>query len=133
MPPPPSSGGASLAGKYSQAFTDASQSSRPINQPIGKPVKRSRSRNTPNPRGTKTESLPSIPGIQWEKKTDRPGFAVWHAPEGPKAHRNTKTYLGYVGKKLLAEWQALKDSERQSKIAVWVAARRAEKGLTELP
>jgi hypothetical protein len=68
--------------------------------------------------------LPLLPDIQWEKRTDRPGFSCWHAPEGAQAHRNTKTYLGYVGKKLLAEWLALPKAERLVTVTVWVAERR---------
>lgn len=58
--------------------------------------------------------LPALDGIQWEKRTDRPGFAAWRAPQGAKAHRNTKTYLGYVGKRLLALWEALPDDQRRA-------------------
>ena len=72
--------------------------------------------------------LPPFANIQWEKRTDRPGYAAWHAPEGAKAHRNTKTYLGYVGRRLLAEWLALSAEQRRAVIAQWLAERLAEKG-----
>jgi hypothetical protein len=74
--------------------------------------------------------LPSIVGIQWEGKRDRPGWYCWHAPEGAKAHRNTKTYLGYVGKRLLEEWAALPADQRCAAIEQWVATWRTEKGIS---
>ena len=73
--------------------------------------------------------LPTLHNIQWEQKTDRPGFAAWNAPQGNNAPRNTKTYLGYVGKRLLAEWLAMPMDERRAVIAQWVADRRKEKGI----
>lgn len=73
--------------------------------------------------------LPPLPNIQWEGKKDRPGWYAWHAPDGLKAHRNTKTYLGYVGKKLLGEWERLPKAERLASVAQWVANRRREKGI----
>jgi hypothetical protein len=73
--------------------------------------------------------LPVLPGIQWEGKRDRPGWYCWHAPQGAKAHRKTKTYLGYVGKRKLAEWAALPDEVQQSVIEQWVGDRRLEKGI----
>lgn len=74
--------------------------------------------------------LPALDGIQWEKRTDRPGYAAWHAPQGATAHRNTKTYLGYVGRRLLAEWAALLDDQRRAVVEQWVSERRAEKGIS---
>jgi hypothetical protein len=68
-------------------------------------------------------SLPDLVDIQWEKRTDRPGFSCWHTPQGTNASRQTKTYLGYVGKRLLAEWEALPDDQRRA-----VAGRLTEKG-----
>jgi hypothetical protein len=71
--------------------------------------------------------LPVLDDIQWEKRTDRPGFAAWHAPQGAKAHRNTKTYLGYVSKRLLVKWAALPDDQRRAAVERWVVDRRAGK------
>lgn len=75
-------------------------------------------------------SLPALDGIQWEKRTDRPGYAAWHAPEGAKAHRNTKTYLGYVGKRKLAEWTGLPPDRLRAVVEQWVSERRREKGIS---
>ena len=74
-------------------------------------------------------SLPELVNIQWEKRRDRPGFACWHTPEGAHAPRRTKTYLGYVSKALLADWEELPDDECRSVIEQWIADRRAEKGI----
>ncbi|NOT62680.1 MAG: hypothetical protein HOP19_20935 [Acidobacteria bacterium] len=68
--------------------------------------------------------------LQWEGRTDRPGIEAWHAPQGNNAPRNTKTYLGYVGKKLLAEWEAMPADERRAVVVEWIAERRTEKGIT---
>ncbi|MBI1763122.1 MAG: hypothetical protein HYR56_16970 [Acidobacteria bacterium] len=73
--------------------------------------------------------MPPLPAIQWEKRTDRPGFSCWHAPDGAQAHRQTKTYLGYVSRKLLAEWLALPKAELLGTVTAWVADRRTEKGM----
>lgn len=124
IPTPPVSGGASLAGKVPQTFIKDSPIPRPGAQTTGNAVKRIGNKGSTKPRGSGFESLPSIPGIQWEKKTDRPGFAVWFAPEGSHAHRNTKTYLGYAGKHLLTKWGALAETERASAIVAWVAERQ---------
>lgn len=70
--------------------------------------------------------LPPIADIQWEGKRNRPGWYCWHAPQGTKAHRNTKTYLGYVGKRLLAEWETLSDDQRRAAVEQWVAERRGK-------
>lgn len=121
--PPPSPGGASLATiSTAAAPVQKSETKAPTEKRggSGSAVKRG---------GSGSDTLPALPAIQWEKRTDRPGFGCWHAPEGPQAHRNTKTYLGYVGKKLLAEWLALPEGERLASITGWVATRRTEKGL----
>jgi hypothetical protein len=73
--------------------------------------------------------LPALVGVQWEGKKDRPGWYAWHAPDGPQAHRNTKTYLGYVGKKMLSEWLALQDNARRSTVENWIMEKRTEKGI----
>lgn len=73
--------------------------------------------------------FPSIIGVQWESKSDRPGWCAWYAPEGNQAPRNTKTYLGYVGKKLLAEWLAMPPDERRAMVEGWINERHAEKGI----
>ena len=73
--------------------------------------------------------LPNIHHVQFEQRTDRPGLSVWYAPEGNNAARKTKTYLGYVGKRLLAEWQVLPNAQREQTIRQWVADRRAGKGV----
>lgn len=73
-------------------------------------------------------SLPKLANIQWEKRTDRPGFTCWHAPHGASAPRQTKTYLGYASKKLLAEWAVLQADHQRAVVEQWVSERRAEKG-----
>ena len=39
------------------------------------------------------------------------------------------TYLGYVGKKLLAEWLAMPPDERRAMVEGWINERHAEKGI----
>ncbi|MBI3425027.1 MAG: hypothetical protein HY011_18990 [Acidobacteria bacterium] len=73
--------------------------------------------------------LPVFEGIQWEQRTDRPAMTAWYAPQGARAHRNTKTYLGYISQKLLAEWLALPASERRRVIEAWITDAKAKKGL----
>lgn len=125
MPPPPSPGGASLA---TISTAPAATLPRKV-EPPASAEKRGGSGSVVKRGGSGSDTLPSLPDIQWEKRTDRPGYGVWFAPDGPQAHRNTKTYLGYVGKRLLAEWEALPESERLTTISVWVADRRAGKGV----
>ncbi len=74
--------------------------------------------------------LPNVAHIQWEKCTDRPGFKAWHAPDGNNAPRNTKTYIGYVGKKSLSEWGAMTSDQRRATVVEWIGERRREKGIT---
>lgn len=119
MPPPVSPAGASLAAPA----------------PVQRPVERTGSGSAEKCTGSGSVPdvppgcpLPALAGIQWEGKKDRPGWYCWHAPAGVKAHRNTKTYLGYVGKRKLAEWAALPDARRLATVAAWVAYRRKEKG-----
>ena len=73
--------------------------------------------------------LPALEKIQWESKSDRPGWYAWHAPFGTDAPRKTKTYLGYANKGKLAEWLKLPINERRPVVMEWVADRRAEKGI----
>jgi hypothetical protein len=122
--PSPLPGGASLA-----VSTEAGASVTPKPETKASTEKRGGSGSTEKRGGSGSGSLPPLPAIQWEKRTDRPGYACWHAPEGAQAHRNTKTYLGYVGKQLLAEWLALSESERLAIITAWVVDRRREKGI----
>ena len=72
--------------------------------------------------------LPDVPGIAWELDRDG-GWECYHAPEGRRAPRRTKKYLGRVGKRQLAKWAALPESERLATVAQWIADRRAGKGL----
>jgi hypothetical protein len=73
--------------------------------------------------------LPAIGNIQWEWKPDGSAEA-WHAPQGITSPRKTKTYLGRVGKRLLAEWEAMPPDERFAIVTRWIADRRTEKGIT---
>lgn len=72
---------------------------------------------------------PGLHHIQWEKCTDRPGSKVWYAPQGNHAPRHTKTYLGYVGQKLAAEWEALDTDARATAVREWVTSKLAGKGV----
>ncbi len=124
MPPPVNLTGESSALISTATAATVSQTS----ETKARTEKRGGSGSVQKRGGSGSNSLPPLPGIQWEKRTDRPGFSCWHAPQGAKAHRNTKTYLGYTGKKLLAEWLALPEAERLASMAAWVVDRRREKG-----
>jgi len=72
------------------------------------------------------EDLPPIPGVQWERNA-RGGFEAWHVPPGA-THRREKTYLGYLGKRLLAT--ATPESLPQT-VQTWIRERRQVKKLAE--
>lgn len=122
--PPPSPGGASLA-----------LNSTPLRKSETKAEKGSGSGSTP--KGSGSGSVPRVPdgcplppfeNLQWEANA-KGGWEAWHAPEGSNAPRKSKTYLGYVGKKLLAEWLTLPKAERLTTVAAWVDGRQREKGI----
>ncbi len=75
------------------------------------------------------DELHVLEKVQWEAKADG-SFEAWHAPNGSKSPRKEKTYLGRVGKRLLAKWGAMPPDERRAAVvAEWIADRRREKGM----
>lgn len=70
-------------------------------------------------------NLPAIRSLDWENNS-KGGYEAWHVPPGT-THRREKTYLGYVGKKLLSSWQNLPTKERRRAVEDWIAEKRAKK------
>jgi hypothetical protein len=58
------------------------------------------------------------------------GFEAWYVPPGV-VQRKDKTYLGYVGKKLLATWESLPAGDRQKAAEDWIEDKRRQKGVSE--
>lgn len=88
-------------------------------------------RSKPNPppehRLAPTEGfLPELPRIRWEPNRSG-GWEAWHVPPGAQRRKGC-TYLGYVGKKLLAEWEALPATQRRAAVVTWIQQKRLEKG-----
>lgn len=68
--------------------------------------------------------FPTPQFVMWEQNT-KGGWEAWFAPDGP-SHRKTKTYLGHVGKRQLAAWQA----ENFEQLATaWLREKMAAKNL----
>lgn len=82
----------------------------------------------PGPHPPVAGGLPEIPAISWEIDRDG-GWECWHAPEGAKAARRTKTYLGRIGKRELKRLDDLPDNARLASIEAKVRAWREGKGL----
>lgn len=87
----------------------------------------------PSGSGSKTyppvaDGLPKLDGVQWEHKDDG-SIEAWHAPDGARK-RAGKTYLGRVGKRLLAKWQAEPSDKLPEIVAAWIAEKRARKSIT---
>jgi hypothetical protein len=72
-------------------------------------------------------NLPKIRSVDFERNKYG-SFEVWHVPPGT-VYRKDKTYLGYVGKKLLEVWEGLPDAGRQKAVEDWIAEKRAKKGI----
>lgn len=70
-------------------------------------------------------SLPAIPGIQWELNA-RGGFEAWHCPAGA-VHRKDKTYLGYLGKRVIA---GSAPDQLDQVARSWIADKMKEKGIS---
>lgn len=129
MPPPPSPGGASLA-------TISPNSPAPGSRKVETKARDDLETSNPPVAGTPDNPpvagsdcpLPDFPDLAWELDRDG-GWECYHAPEGKRAPRRTKTYLGRVGKRQLAKWEALPEAERLATISVWIAERRTGKGL----
>lgn len=95
-------------------------------QPPGTGNKRNPPAQPPGPNPPVAGTLPDFPLVSWEQDRDG-GWECWHAPEGAKAARRTKTYLGRVGKRKLAEWDG--KPNRLELIGEWVSTKREEKGI----
>ncbi len=74
--------------------------------------------------------LPPFENLQWEANAAG-GWEAWHAPEGSNAPRKSKTYLGYFGKRKLAEWERLPADQRAALVEQWVSERRAARGIKQ--
>lgn len=74
-------------------------------------------------------NLPEFQNLEWEPNR-KGGWEAWHAPPGA-TKRKDKTYLGHVGKRLLAQWQNLHPVARRQAIEQWVHDKRAEKGVAQ--
>ena len=72
--------------------------------------------------------LPIITNVQWEPKSDG-SIEAWHAPEGSRK-RSEKTYLGRVGKRLLAKWKAEPSDKLPIIVEKWIAEKRTGKGIS---
>lgn len=88
--------------------------------------------NVPSGSGPKNrppvaEGLPIITRVQWEPKSDG-SIEAWHAPEGSRK-RAEKTYLGRVGKRLLAQWKTEPSDNIPAIVAEWISEKRSRKGL----
>lgn len=68
--------------------------------------------------------LPDVEGIQYEHKKDG-SIEAWHTPVNGIRNRKGKTYLGRIGKRLMASWQELPPPEFQSAVTAWIAEKRA--------
>lgn len=68
-----------------------------------------------------------LPHLVWEWKTDG-AVEAWHSPR-PKAPRKERTYLGRIGVRKLAEWQALPTMQRRAAVVTWIQQKRTEKGV----
>jgi hypothetical protein len=72
-------------------------------------------------------NLLAVRDVDFEKNSSG-GFEAWHVPPGV-THRKDKTYLGYVGKRLIETWQSLPAEARQKAMEDWIQKKRAEKGI----
>jgi hypothetical protein len=72
-------------------------------------------------------NLPEVAQVEWEKNSSG-GWEAWHVPAGV-IRRKDKTYLGYIGKRLLETWQSLPPEARQKAAEDWISGKRAEKGI----
>jgi hypothetical protein len=128
--PPPSPGGASLATiSTAAAPVRKSETKAPTEKPSGSGGAEKPSGSGGVPKVPEGCPLPPFENLQWEANAAG-GWEAWHAPDGANAPRKSKTYLGYFGKRKLAEWERLPVSERLATVAAWVADRRAEKGIS---
>jgi hypothetical protein len=92
--------------------------------PKRKPKPSPKTRKSPSGSGS---NLPEVDGVEFENHSAG-GKEAWHVP--PDAvHRKDKTYLGHVGKRLLATWGSLDPDARQKAVEGWVAMKREKKGI----
>lgn len=73
--------------------------------------------------------LPSMRNYAWEEAKTSGAWECWFTPERT-SERGGKTYIGYVGKKLLAEWlsQSSDKDELRQLVKAWIAEKEAAKG-----
>ncbi|HEY7180720.1 MAG TPA: hypothetical protein VIC84_04850 [Blastocatellia bacterium] len=62
------------------------------------------------------------------EKNSSGGREAWHVPPGV-THRKDKTYLGYVGKRLISAWENLAPEARRRAAEDWIAEKRVKKGI----
>src|SRR5262249_44310758 len=80
------------------------------------------------PRSGTGTFLPDLENLEWEPNS-RGGWEAWHSPPGAVL-RKQRTYLGYVGQKLLAEWEKLPSDERRRVVEGWIRGKRDGKGIS---
>ena len=73
--------------------------------------------------------LPSVKNYAWEEAKTSGAWECWFTPERT-SERGKKIYIGYVGKKLLAEWlsQSEDKDELRQLVKAWIAEKDAAKG-----
>jgi hypothetical protein len=73
--------------------------------------------------------LPSMRNYAWEEAKTSGAWECWFTPKRT-SERGGKTYIGYVGKKLLAEWlsQSEDKAELRQLVAAWIGEKEAAKG-----
>lgn len=72
-------------------------------------------------------NLPILDGVQWERKRDG-ALEAWHSPDG-KRNRAGKTYIGRIGKRQLASWEAKPPAQFRALISEWISEKRMKKGI----
>lgn len=73
--------------------------------------------------------LPSVKNYAWEKAQTSGAWECWFTPERA-SERGKKSYVGYVGKKLLAEWlsQSEDKDELRQLVKTWIREKEAARG-----
>jgi len=69
--------------------------------------------------------LPDLENVQWESN-GLGGWEAWHVPDGI-THRAGKTYLGFLGKRRLAQLEKETPESFAQIVADWIAEKRSEK------
>ncbi len=129
--PPPSLGGASLATiSTAAAPVRKSETKASTEKPSGSGYAEKPSGSGSLPKVPDGCPLPPLENLQWEANAAG-GWEAWHAPEGSSAPRKSKTYLGYFGKRKLAEWERLPADQRAALVEQWVSGRKAARGIKQ--